>query len=583
MRLALASLLFVSVSVAARPALACGGFFCSASPVDQNAEKIVFAVDEVANTTDMIVQIAYQGDDEAFAWVLPVGAVPQKREVFPALALSSFDGQTAITFQLPQDCQSFYGGPGGFADAGVAVKAPSAASADAGVIVHVMETVDVYDVAVIESESADASFEWLTSNGYRLSSVMKPYIELYTAQHMKFLALKLTADASAKDLKPFKMTLPGITPTIPLRLTAIAAEPEMGVAVWILGERRYEPADSEEIDIPKDDLRWIPGTYPPQTNWTNLVAAYVDARGGRGWVVESAGSTEALHSAVESSFTSTDQQMQARSALLSLLSGRPYLTRLYTRIAAEEMSYDPTFRRSDKPDVARVHELPFVEELCGEDVQYDACAFTSCGTMGLCRIVDGAADAGSARAVTGCACAPGSTARTTFDPRGQVTVTCQDQRMSFMNPGESDETGEKFADPCVGFSCGEHGACVAMNLTPTCVCEQGYAATGSLHPSSGQRLTSCVKPATKVPTGFYNRRPPPLAPGMVAGRTLALEPANGKPDVTLPPMYGEPSDEPTLDPEKPAKNESDDCSVGGSGGAVWWTLSLLLARRRRRS
>ena len=152
--------------------------------------------------------------------------------------------------------------------------------------------------------------------------------------------------------------------------------------------------------------------------------------------------------------------------------------------------------------------------------------------------------------------------------------------MSFMNPGESDETGAKFADPCVGFSCGEHGACVAMNLTPTCVCEQGYVAVGSLE-RSGRRLTSCVKPAAKVPGSFYNRRPPPLAPGMVAGRTLALETAAGKPDVTLPPMYGDPSDAPTLDPE-PAK-ESDNCSVGASGGAVWWTLALLLARRRRRA
>jgi len=37
---------------------ACGGFFCSASPVDQSAERIVFAVDEQTQRTDMIVQIS---------------------------------------------------------------------------------------------------------------------------------------------------------------------------------------------------------------------------------------------------------------------------------------------------------------------------------------------------------------------------------------------------------------------------------------------------------------------------------------------------------------------------------------------
>ena len=146
-----------------------------------------------------------------------------------------------------------------------------------------METIDAYDVAVIQSDSADATYQWLLANGYRMSSVMKPYIELYTQQRMMFLALKLTADATTQDIKPFKMTLPGTTPSIPLRLTAIAAEPEMGVVVWILGQQRYEPANSDEITIPKEELRWRP--YSLQTNWTQLVAQHVNERGGRGWVV----------------------------------------------------------------------------------------------------------------------------------------------------------------------------------------------------------------------------------------------------------------------------------------------------------
>ena len=53
-----------------------------------------------------------------------------------------------------------------------------------------------------------------------------------------------------------------------------------------------------------------------------------------------------------------EEQGQAQLALQKLLNGRPYMTRLYTRVAAEEMSYDPVFRRSDKPAVNRVRELP---------------------------------------------------------------------------------------------------------------------------------------------------------------------------------------------------------------------------------
>ena len=37
---------------------ACGGFFCGQQPVDQTAERVVFAVDRENNTTDMIVPVS---------------------------------------------------------------------------------------------------------------------------------------------------------------------------------------------------------------------------------------------------------------------------------------------------------------------------------------------------------------------------------------------------------------------------------------------------------------------------------------------------------------------------------------------
>lgn len=148
--------------------------------------------------------------------------------------------------------------------------------------------------------------------------------------------------------------------------------------------------------------------------------------------------------------------------------------------------------------------------------------------------------------------------------------------MSFMNPGEADETGEKFADPCVGVSCGGHGSCVAMNLTPTCVCDEGYVA---IAPSAATRTVECALPTTAIPKGFYNRRPPPLAPGMVAGRTLPLAAAAGPSDVELPPMYGAPSSAPTLEPE--VKTKSGGCALATGTHGLWLALGLLLWRRRR--
>lgn len=564
---------------------ACGGFFCSSSPVDQNAERIIFSVDDAAGTTDMIVQITYQGKDDGFAWLLPVASVPQNRQVFPKLAMSSFDGQSGPVFQPPPQCFNVRGPT---SSAGIGVKAPAAAS-DSGmapVVVFVMETIDAYDVAVIQSDSADATYQWLVDNGYRLSSVMKPYIELYTQQKMLFLALKLTADATTQDIKPFKMTLPGTTPSIPLRLTAIAAEPEMGVVAWILGQQRYEPANSDEITIAKEELRWRP--YSLQTNWTQLVAQHVNERGGRGWVVEQAGSTDSLQQSVKSTFVNGQDQYTAQQALLTLLSGRPYMTRLYTRVSAEEMGYDPSFRRSDKPDVSRTRELPYIAEICSPDAGQPPpaheCDFSACGSLGVCAET---LDKPTQARVAGCACAPGTTARTTSGADGTVSVTCQDQRMSFMNPGESDLSGMQFADPCVGFSCGEHGACVAMNLTPTCACEQGYIAVGAVSASGGARATTCVQPTQAVDKSFYNRRPPALADGMMAGREVTLPAPIGAPDRVMPARYGDPM------PATPAavapSSHHDGCQVALGGTAnVPLTLAALLAPallflRRRRS
>src|SRR5438105_6531001 len=57
-------------------AYACGGFFCTNVPVDQAAERIIFAVND-DGTIDAYVQINYTGAPDAFAWVVPVPNPPK--------------------------------------------------------------------------------------------------------------------------------------------------------------------------------------------------------------------------------------------------------------------------------------------------------------------------------------------------------------------------------------------------------------------------------------------------------------------------------------------------------------------------
>lgn len=549
------------------PAEACGGFFCGQQPVDQTAERIVFSVNPDGTTT-MIVQISYAGSAADFAWVLPLGEVPavESLDTFPQLALTGLDAQTGPSFQWPEDCYGYLAE----ADASGPPRA-GAGGSEGGVTVHIRETVGPFDVAVIESTDPSALVTWLRDNSFRVTPAMEPYIGIYTAEGMKFLALRLQPGAEVTDIEPFRFTLPGTSPSVPLRMTALAAEPEMGIAVWVLGDMRYGPGNVPDLDIDDSNIVWRPYTWPMETNWTSLVARAADAAGGQGFVTEYAGSTASYVELLRASTPTDPEQQRATEALLALMENQPYVTRMYTRLSPEEMRVDPVFRRHAGGDVERTRVLPrYVDgrDLCMEPdwttggAPVDAttpCDFASCGAGGLCRVatVEG-------EWVAGCACVPGAVARTTFDPSGRPTVACQDARLSFINPGDVDERDGSFLpDPCVGFDCGL-GTCVAMNMTPTCQCAMGAVAVGSIDPVAG-RQTRCVMPEREVPADFYERRLPGLAEGLPGGRPVDV----------LPPMTS------VLSPA------GGGCSVAPGesayAGAIPLALALLaLVRRRRR-
>src|SRR5688572_17866542 len=66
-----APILMIGLAHAA-DALACGGFFCSQTPVLQTAERVIFEID--GDQITAYVQLQYQGNDPNFAWIVPVPA-----------------------------------------------------------------------------------------------------------------------------------------------------------------------------------------------------------------------------------------------------------------------------------------------------------------------------------------------------------------------------------------------------------------------------------------------------------------------------------------------------------------------------
>jgi hypothetical protein len=65
-----------AASLPIQTAHACGGFFCSSSPIDQAGETIVYGLEDDGTLT-MAVQLRYAGDDDDFAWIMPVPAPPR--------------------------------------------------------------------------------------------------------------------------------------------------------------------------------------------------------------------------------------------------------------------------------------------------------------------------------------------------------------------------------------------------------------------------------------------------------------------------------------------------------------------------
>lgn len=244
--------------------------------------------------------------------------------------------------------------------------------------------------------------------------------------------------------------------------------------------------------------------------------------------------------------------MEAVEKLRTLIEPHAYISRLYTRLSAEEMTLDPVFRRSNEGDVSRFRAVPVegLEDMCwfDRDTPVDNCDFTTCGSQGLCRELPQA----NGSIATGCACRAGTTARVTTDPNGQATVICQDQRISYVN---AEDTG---TNPCLGFSCGEFGTCVGVNMTPTCVCDQGYVA---MKTGSTSRAMTCVRPSKPIQENFYKDKLPEV---MNPGRTV----------VVMPP--------PT---EATVSGSSDGCRAGASGNAAFFLFAagaLFMTRRRRR-
>ena len=267
-------------------ALACGGFFCFTQPVDQSAERILYIQD--GDKIAVHIQISYTGEDEQFSWILPLLSVPTlgigSDSIFQLL-----EGATAPRFQLDWQTVPNCQGPQycAFASAGGSSTGGGTGDGSGGVEVLDQGNVGPYDYVVLKSGDATELIEWLNKNKYVQPAESKPLIESYVKGKYVFLALKLAKDSSAGDIAPVVVTLDENSPCLPLRLTKIAAQPDMPIVAWVLGNHRAIPKNFLHVQLNEATLDWM----NPGANYKSVVSKAVDQAAGHAFTTEFAKKT----------------------------------------------------------------------------------------------------------------------------------------------------------------------------------------------------------------------------------------------------------------------------------------------------
>jgi MYXO-CTERM domain-containing protein len=306
---ALASLTLVATH---GDASACGGLFCNARPPDpfaplpvaQAGENVVFSITKDpaggAPTLQAHIQILYNGDAAKFSWVVPVDADPGMPAVGTDRLFAQLNTLTAPRFTMSQQTEGTcipqsFGGSGGSFGSGSAGTSGAAGATGAGggggsasVNVTFQGAVGPFEAATLKSDDPTALKTWLTTNGYVISDAAAGLIDVYVRENKYFVALKLLNGVGVKSIQPIVLTFRGVEACVPLRLTAIAANPDMPVLVWVLSDKRVAPRGYFEIKIDDARIDW----FRQGSNYfgaAGLVSLAANEAGGNAFATEYAG------------------------------------------------------------------------------------------------------------------------------------------------------------------------------------------------------------------------------------------------------------------------------------------------------
>ena len=272
--------------LAEHDAAACGGCFTPPAQTasDITDERMLLSVSTTQST--LYDQIKYAGNPASFAWVLPIHGTVDVGLSADVL-FDSIDVVTQTTIIQPQancppppNCggQGLAFGPAGAGGA-------SNTSTPPAVTVTKAENVGPYATVQLHSTDSSALDNWLAQNGFNIPADVVTVINQYVTEGFDFLAMKLLPNQGVQSMRPVRVTTPGGSLSLPLRMAAVGTGATVGITIWVVSDGRYEPQNFPFYHIEDSALVW--DFKANLSNYTTLRAQQEAALGGKGWEIES--------------------------------------------------------------------------------------------------------------------------------------------------------------------------------------------------------------------------------------------------------------------------------------------------------
>jgi hypothetical protein len=239
--------------------------------------------------TTLYDQIRYSGNPTSFAWVLPI-----RGQVTVGLSADIlFDAVDSLTqtdihappLDCPQPPSSCTNSGGGCGSSSVTSADFASASPNGGVTVTKQQNVGPYETVQLHATDASAINNWLSTNGFVIPAEVTPILDAYVGEGFDFLAMKLLPNEGIQAMRPVRVSMPGSSLSLPLRMASVGTGVTVGITIWVVSDGRYEPQNFPFFHIDDSQLIW--DVKASASNYTTLRASTEATFGGRGWEIES--------------------------------------------------------------------------------------------------------------------------------------------------------------------------------------------------------------------------------------------------------------------------------------------------------